>query len=149
VRVTDATDNTARTSFTASRCSNPAGFGTRPCRGSGRRSGWKSCPQTHLTGLKIVTKIDGTVTMQIETSQDASNARGRVVNASLDGRVVAEASGAAGSLTLQIAEPKLWSPDSPTLYDLGSRSATTWSNRTSGCAKRALKRTPTVTCGSR
>jgi beta-galactosidase/beta-glucuronidase len=40
------------------------------------------------------------------------------VKASLDGRVVAEAAGAAGQLTLQIAEPKLWSPDSPTLYDL-------------------------------
>lgn len=66
----------------------------------------------HIQHLTIQSKRDGTVAIRIEgTDAEAS------VTASLNGEPVATAAGA-GMITLKIAEPKLWSPDTPTLYDL-------------------------------
>ncbi|MEZ6038367.1 MAG: glycoside hydrolase family 2 TIM barrel-domain containing protein [Planctomycetota bacterium] len=71
-------------------------------------------PLRHVERLKIATKVDGTVTLQVSGSAVA--VKGTAV-AKLDGVEVARADGA-GTITLRIPSPQLWSPDSPTLYDL-------------------------------
>ena len=74
----------------------------------------ETVPDTHIDRLKVSTKIDGTVTVEIFGS--AKDAETTIV-ASLADQEVARATGK-GTLTFKIADPKLWSPDSPTLYDL-------------------------------
>ena len=69
---------------------------------------------THIEALKIVPDVDG------NCLRLTVNGIGTVVAVASDnGMEVAQASGAAGSeLKLAIPNPKLWSPDSPQLYDL-------------------------------
>ena len=74
----------------------------------------ETVPDTHIARLKVSTKIDGTVTVEIFGS--AKDTETTIV-ASLADQEVARATGK-GTLTFKIADPKLWSPDSPTLYDL-------------------------------
>ncbi len=68
----------------------------------------------HIEALKIVPDVDGSC-LRLTV-----NGTGTVdVVASDNGKEVAKASGEAGSeLKLAIPNPKLWSPDSPQLYDL-------------------------------
>ncbi len=73
-------------------------------------------PELHITALKLTTTMDGKVDLGISLS-DGKTAAATVV-ASLDGKEVARASGQSDSISLTIPEPKLWSPASPTLYDL-------------------------------
>ncbi|MBM4093940.1 MAG: beta-galactosidase [Planctomycetes bacterium] len=78
---------------------------------------WLECvPGNHIRSLNIVPDIDrSAVTVTVTAASDAE-----VVLRALDaGRVVCEATGAAGTpVVLNIEKPKLWSPDAPHLYDL-------------------------------
>ncbi len=70
--------------------------------------------ETHIESLRIVPDVDGGC-----LRLTACGAGTVEVVASDGGKAVAQASGEAGSeLKLPISNPKLWSPDSPHLYDL-------------------------------
>jgi hypothetical protein len=74
---------------------------------------------THIDRLKIDTEIDpAQITIQTTASGDAARAATVRVTASFDGKRVAEATGTLDDTTVQIPEAKLWSPKSPSLYDL-------------------------------
>jgi hypothetical protein len=78
-------------------------------------------PAAHITGLEIVPDAAaGSVSVRVLAS---SNAGGAAEISALDGtRVVATASGPAGQpVVVRIPQAKLWSPDSPFLYDLRVR----------------------------
>ena len=72
-------------------------------------------PANYITGLKITPDIDqGTLTVVVNGKE--GNAKVTVLDG---GKEVASQSGKAGEpIVLKIPEAKLWSPDSPFLYDL-------------------------------
>ena len=98
-------------------------------------------PQTYIASLRITPDVDGNLlklTVQAGGQPGAGVVRAQVKDG---GRTVAKASGKPGEeITLKIAQPKLWSPDEPNLYDLnvslqagGSKDAVT-----SYCALRKI-----------
>ena len=79
-------------------------------------------PAVSISGLQIVPDAAaGTITVRVLAAPAAG--AGRVQITVRDGtRVVSDASGAAGApIVLRVPQPKLWSPDSPFLYDLRVR----------------------------
>ena len=76
----------------------------------------ETVPQDHIKSLKIVPNVDrGSVTVTVDTAGAATVE----VKALDQGLVVASERGKAGKpITLAIPSAKLWSPDSPYLYDL-------------------------------
>ena len=76
----------------------------------------EAVPETHIQSLKIVPDIDaGQLRLSVTTSAETAV----WAEASDGGKVVAKAEGrGGGTLQLDIPDAKLWSPDSPFLYDL-------------------------------
>ncbi|MBT4519087.1 MAG: hypothetical protein HOC23_03700 [Halieaceae bacterium] len=75
-------------------------------------------PQTHITRLKITPDIDSEQ-VKLEVFCAGEDSIRVVASVTEDGREVACAEGnVATEMLLEIKEPKLWSPDSPHLYDL-------------------------------
>ncbi len=71
-------------------------------------------PQAFIQDFRIVTKISG----QVDISVQADAPDGALVQASFGGQTVSgEVKAGAAQLTLHYAEPKLWSPDDPYLYE--------------------------------
>jgi beta-galactosidase len=76
-------------------------------------------PARHVSDLDFSCDIrSGTLRVRAKLAGVASDGERLRVTASIDGRQVAEATGAANTAELKIPEPKLWSPDAPNLYDL-------------------------------
>ncbi|MCB1124459.1 MAG: glycoside hydrolase family 2, partial [Verrucomicrobiae bacterium] len=73
-------------------------------------------PNNHIENLRITTTMDGRVNIQADTS--ASDHQFIEARVSYKGKEVASATGSADSLSFQIKDPQLWSPDAPNLYDL-------------------------------
>ncbi len=115
VRVTDATDTAYQ--LHGKQVLEPEGIWYTPVSGIWQTVWMEEVPPTHITSIKVVTQIDGNVTVEVGTNGQttAGNVRATL---SLDDQVIAMGSGDAGRLALRIADPKLWSPESPTLYDL-------------------------------
>jgi hypothetical protein len=74
---------------------------------------------THVDKLEMVPNLaDETLTLAVHLNGDDDGILMRA-SATLDGEAVATATGRAGeALTLKMANAELWSPSSPTLYDL-------------------------------
>ena len=77
-------------------------------------------PEIYVKDLKIKTSLDGSVDVEIAPSVVEGDLEIEVV-ASLDGKQVAPNQCSNTRLNLMIEDPQLWSPDSPTLYDLEVR----------------------------
>lgn len=111
VRVADATDTAWQ--LHGKQVINPRGIWYTPVSGIWQTVWLEQLPDVHLAGVKITPATSGTVLLDVD-----SNAAEVTVIASLDGEAVARVSGPPGALTLRIPDPKLWSPESPILYDL-------------------------------
>ena len=75
---------------------------------------------SYISNVRITPRINGSVNFQVEI-EHASPAQFAAVSVRKNGRVLATgmsmAEGPVGSVTIQIQEPDLWSPDHPALYD--------------------------------
>jgi beta-galactosidase/beta-glucuronidase len=73
----------------------------------------------YITGLKIVPDVDGKqVRVTVEAVGAAAGAKATVVVRDGEAFAASVRGGVGEELSLKIAEPKLWSPESPFLYDL-------------------------------
>ena len=100
----------------------PEGIWYTPSSGIWQTVWLEPVPQTYITGLKLEPDIDAGV---LKVKADTAGAQGKatVRVAVLDGKEqVADVTGAVGkTLSIPIANAKLWSPDQPFLYDLSVR----------------------------
>ncbi len=104
----EATDTSAR-----SQTYGKQGYGN--ARGIWQTPWLEARPAAYIDDFTVVTKLDGTVTYTV-TTVDAPD--GAVLTADF-GEITASATvkNNQATLTLTIAEPKLWTPEEPNLYD--------------------------------
>lgn len=126
VRVTDATDTAYQ--LHGKQRLEPKGIWYTPVSGIWQTVWLEQVPVAAIESLRIVPVITGRVEITVRMhGQDqhggASAAGGPIAHAiaKLDGRIVARGEGPLDKLVLNIPQPQLWSPDSPTLYDLEVR----------------------------
>ncbi|KAI0880698.1 glycoside hydrolase family 2 protein [Annulohypoxylon maeteangense] len=105
---------------------NPVGKQTRtpshifytPCTGIWQTVWLESVPESHITQLDVVADMSGQVNVTVGTSCKGSDP---VVISVIDsdGKVVGSGKGIANqAFDFVVKSPDLWSPDSPTLYNL-------------------------------
>jgi len=98
---------------------NPNGIWYTPVSGIWQTVWLEPVAPSHITGIKAIPDLDN---KYIAVTVDAANAKsGDLVNVTIsdESKVVATATGRIGSqLRLNIINPKLWSPDSPFLYNM-------------------------------
>ncbi len=98
----------------------PKGIWYTPTSGIWQTVWIEPVPQTSIAGLKMVPDVDsGRLRLTVEgRGTDTDGCEIEAVALS-EGREIARATGKAGSeISLAISRPRLWSPDSPFLYDL-------------------------------
>lgn len=117
LRVTDASDTPTAFQLHGKQRLHPEGIWYTPVSGIWQTVWLEEVPQASIASLKITPKLTGEVTIEIGVQGGAAQGPATVV-ATLDGREVARAEGNPREIKLSIPEPKLWSPSSPTLYDL-------------------------------
>lgn len=115
VRVYDPTDSS--TQPRGKQVNSQQGIWYTPTTGIWQTVWLETVPQSYLRTFKILPDIDaGTLTVSVEVS--GSNGDFTIQAQAFDGgTLVSEISGS-GTLTLTIPDAKLWSPESPLLYDL-------------------------------
>ncbi len=119
LRVTDATDTAYQ--LHGKQRLNPRGIWYTPVSGIWQTVWMEEVPEWHITGINITPQIDGNVLIVLSTEGASPAGATARLTAKLDGRTVALAEGPPHILRLVIPQPQLWSPDSPTLYDLTIR----------------------------
>ena len=91
---------------------NPGNIWYTPQSGIWGTVWMESCPESYVKDLTIVPDIDnGSVSVKVDTECEKT-----VVRVYDGGKLVSEASG--NDVTLPVPDAKLWSPESPFLYDL-------------------------------
>ena len=115
LKVTDATNTKGTYQLHGKQMQNPEGIWYTPVSGIWQTVWMEEVPKRYIKSLKITPKISGEVTIEVSS---AGKPRRMSVVASLNGKEVASSQGSNGVFKLQIPSPKLWSPESPTLYDL-------------------------------
>jgi beta-galactosidase len=114
VRVLDATDSAYQ--LHGKQRLKPEGIWYTPVSGIWQTVWLETVPAVHVTAVQVTPSVTGKVAIRLATSGNVTPQA--TATASLNGKTVATASGAADNLTLMIPQPRLWAPDSPTLYDL-------------------------------
>lgn len=120
VRVLDATDSAGSYQLHGKQVLKPGGIWYTPVTGIWQTVWLETVPEVHIASLKITPRIDGRVTIDVTPGSALTRPATARVTASLQGQTVATASatGTTLSVALTIPSPQLWSPASPTLYDL-------------------------------
>lgn len=120
LRVTDATDSAYQ--LHGKQRLNPKGIFYTPVSGIWQTVWMEQVPDLHLTNVKIETRMNGEITLTPRFSQKTFTATPSIeYTVMLDGEVIVSQTGSTDPITITIPEPQLWSPDSPTLYDLEIR----------------------------
>ncbi|MEM9588476.1 MAG: sulfatase-like hydrolase/transferase, partial [Planctomycetota bacterium] len=114
VKVLDSTDEAGKYQLRGKQKQNNRGIFYTPVSGIHQTVWLETVPASSISDLRIIGNADGKVTVDTATSQGSDQVR---VSISLDGRVVV-AGEFSGSAELTVPNPQLWSPSSPTLYDL-------------------------------
>lgn len=117
VRVIDDTDAADRYQLRGKQTRNNEGIWYTPVSGIWQTVWLELVPQSYVANLELVAESDGTLQVASDIRHPKQNQRLEVV-VSLDGEEVARKSSMQSDLTLQLKTPKLWSPDSPVLYDV-------------------------------
>ena len=118
VKVLDATDSAYQ--LHGKQRLNPHGIWYTPVTGIWQTVWLETVPDYSIKDFKITTKMDGSVRIQSHLEYKAPFSGKILSNAkvSLNGKVITESLGNLEDLSLKIPKPQLWSPDSPTLYEL-------------------------------
>ncbi len=120
VRVTDATDSAYQ--LHGKQRLNPKGIWYTPVSGIWQTVWMEEVPEHRIENLSVVTRMNGSVTIRIEAAP-APLSEVPEFTIRLDGEEIATVSAYSSDSGFEtsIPEPRLWSPDSPTLYDLEIR----------------------------
>ncbi|KAF3008043.1 hypothetical protein E8E14_005214 [Neopestalotiopsis sp. 37M] len=103
---------------------NPGHIFYRSCTGIWQTVWMENVPDTYISGLEIAAGMDGQVDITVNVTTAGTYPEGGGASASIsvidaDGNEVGSYEGAANeALTFTVDSPDLWSPDSPTLYNL-------------------------------
>lgn len=120
VRVTDATDTAYQ--LHGKQVLQPRGIWYTPVSGIWQTVWMEEAPENHVARLSITTKIDGTVRVVVEGAQAPPREAPEITIRLGDEVVEAPSTYSADSgFEVTLPDPQLWSPDSPTLYDLEVR----------------------------
>lgn len=97
----------------------PSGIYYTPCTGIWQTVWLESVPASYIEGLKITPDVDaGCVRVTVTTKGDTAG-QGVRLTASLKGKRIGSVEAKPGEeAALKIDSPQLWSPETPTLYDL-------------------------------
>ena len=115
LKVTDATNAKGTYQLHGKQMQNPEGIWYTPVSGIWQTVWMEEVPKKHIKSLKITPKINGDVKIEVSAVGKPKNMS---LVAKLNGKVVAKAKATDGVFDFNIPSPKLWSPESPTLYDL-------------------------------
>ncbi|KAL6830249.1 glycoside hydrolase family 2 protein [Trichoderma camerunense] len=97
---------------------NPSHIFYRSCSGIWQSVWLESVPSNHITQLDVAAGMDGTVSVTVHSS-NKQGASAKVSVIGLDGHVIASQKGPSDEeFKFKVRQPKLWSPSSPTLYNL-------------------------------
>ena len=117
VRVFDATDKAGEPR--GKQTTEPGGIMYTPCTGIWQTVWLEPVARTAIRDLKIVPDIDTRQVHITVNATDAAPGTKAIVTVMASGSTVKTVTGKPGvDLVLPISNPKLWSPDSPFLYDL-------------------------------
>ncbi|KAL9562411.1 hypothetical protein ACKAV7_013494 [Fusarium commune] len=90
----------------------------RSCSGIWQQVWLEAVPKDYITDLDLAAGVDGEVTVTVHTSQESGKSA-KVVIESSDGTKLASHEGTTDEeFTFTAKSPKLWWPDSPTLYNI-------------------------------
>lgn len=115
VRVIDATNAAGRYQLRGKQRVDNRGIFYTPVSGIWQTVWIEPVAASHIVDLKVTGSADGKVIVDAETVGPAKSIR---VVASKNDRDVASSTSENGKLDFVISNPKPWTPDAPTLYDL-------------------------------
>jgi hypothetical protein len=104
VRVTDATDSPGAYQLHGKQVRDPQGIWYTPVTGIWQTVWMEEVPPLHVTGLKIVTKMDGSISLKYETSRPVKGIANEL-KVLLDGRVRAAVDGQAAGDAPRLFRP--------------------------------------------